>query len=150
VVCNAYTNTLNRLRFKFVSVRNSAPVFWLVSLTRFHCQCQTGTYYMFLHLGRQMSHFRGCWILFIWMDAICFFICCVFSDASSRAWPQTVLSPWRPGIVHLRFVVDKVALGPDFLRVLPLPLPNLITPNVPFLALSHRGWCSGPACGPSA
>jgi hypothetical protein len=38
------------------------------------------------------------------------------------------LSSWRPGSIHLGFVVDKVALGQGFLRVLQFSPANIIPP----------------------
>jgi hypothetical protein len=50
----------------------------------------------------------------------------------------TVLSPRRPefapGSINVGFVVDKVALGQVFLRVLPFFLGNLIPPWLSILS----------------
>jgi len=44
----------------------------------------------------------------------------------------TGLSPWRPGFdsrsVHEKFVVEEVALGKGFRRILPLSPVSIITP----------------------
>jgi hypothetical protein len=59
--------------------------------------------------------------------------------------------PLRPGFkprsCYVRYMVDKVALGAGFLRVLRFPLPILIPLNAWYSSSIIRGWYNRPVSG---
>jgi hypothetical protein len=62
-------------------------------------------------------------------------------DPDGRAIAQTV-SSWLPyfksGYSHVGFVVDKMALGVDFLRVLRFPPANLHSTNFSTITITYH------------
>jgi hypothetical protein len=49
------------------------------------------------------------------------------------------LSLWRPGFVHVEFVVDKAALGQFFFQSFCFPI-NVLSPGPPYSILIYIVW----------
>jgi hypothetical protein len=63
-------------------------------------------------------------------------------DLRTGVWLRSLvagLSPRRPGSIHVGFVVDKVAPGQVFLRVLRFSPVNIIPPSLSELISSGEG-----------
>jgi small ligand-binding sensory domain FIST len=70
----------------------------------------------------------------------------IITNCKAAPWLRQLvagLSPRNPmlapGSIHVGFVVDKVALGQVFLRVLRFSLLNIIHSTVAFQLISSRG-----------
>jgi hypothetical protein len=68
------------------------------------------------------------------------------AQAVSRRLP-TAATLVRAQVRSWVFVVDKVALGEGFLRLLRFPLPILIPPTAPHSSSIIRGWYNRPVSG---